>query len=377
MNPDNKAGIGIYIHIPFCIRKCLYCDFVSSPGSPDSVRKYMEALVREIRLCGEAGTEADTIFIGGGTPSIVPPALLDKVLEEIYKVFKVSPVAEITMEANPGTLSHEKLYAYRKMGISRLSIGLQSADNDELKSLGRIHTFEDFLISWEEARKAGFDNINIDLMTAVPGQTRESLLRTLKTAAELSPEHISAYSLIVEEGTPFSEMKLSLPDEETEYLMYDDTTDFLESHGFRQYEISNFAVPGKECIHNIAYWTRKDYLGFGISAASLRKDERYRIKTDMELYQSEWTDRNALITDREYLEPADRMEEFMFLGLRMTEGVSRDRFKKLFGHEMDEIYGDVIEKHRGYGLLDEAEGRIFLTRHGIHVSNQVMADFLL
>ena len=234
------------MHIPFCQRKCLYCDFLSAPAGEDVKRAYMDALVREIRSCGEEGTEADTVFIGGGTPTTVDPSALSGVFDEIYRVFRVSPEAEITIEANPGTLSYDKLKMYRSMGINRLSIGLQSTDDDELKVLGRIHTYEDFLESFDLAREAGFENINLDLMFALPGQSREAWIRTLRTAASLKPEHISAYSLIVEEGTPFAKMELDLPDEDTEYRMYDDTADILKEYGFHRYEISNFWIPGRE-----------------------------------------------------------------------------------------------------------------------------------
>ena len=375
-SPDAE-GIGIYVHIPFCVRKCLYCDFPSGPAERGQIRAYMDALVREIRMCGEEGARADTVFIGGGTPSIVEVSLMEKVFDELYRIFKVSPEAEITMEANPGTLSEEKLIEYRKLGVNRLSIGLQSADDRILRRLGRIHTYEDFIKSYVCARSAGFDNINADLMFAVPGQTREDYRSTLLSCASLKPEHISAYSLIVEEGTPFYGMKLDLPDEDTEYDMYDDTAEILERYGYRQYEISNYAVPGRESRHNSAYWTGKDYLGFGLAAASLRRGVRYRVTDNMEQYLKNVRSREELLTDRQELTENDRISEFMFLGLRMTDGVSKTEFQNRFGYTVGEIYDTVIRKHKEYGLLCEEDDRIFLTRHGIHVSNQVMMDFLL
>ena len=373
----DSGRTGIYVHIPFCQRKCLYCDFLSAPAGEDVKKVYMDALTREIRSCGEKGTEADTVFIGGGTPTTVDPSALSGVFDEIYRVFRVSPEAEITIEANPGTLSYDKLKMYRSMGINRLSIGLQSTDDNELKVLGRIHTYEDFLESFDLAREAGFENINLDLMFALPGQSREAWIRTLRTAASLKPEHISAYSLIVEEGTPFAKMELDLPDEDTEYRMYDDTADILKEYGFHRYEISNYSIPGRECRHNASYWTGKDYLGFGVSAASLRYGQRYSVTNDREKYIRYADDRKRLIENVQTLTLKDRMEEFMFLGLRMTEGVGKAEFQRRFGRDMGEVYGNIIMKYTNLGLLAQEDGRVFLTDKGIHVSNRVMADFLL
>ena len=373
----DEGRTGIYVHIPFCQRKCLYCDFLSAPAGEDVKKAYMDALTREIRSCGEKGTEADTVFIGGGTPTTVDPSALSGVFDEIYKVFRVSPEAEITIEANPGTLSFDKLKMYRRMGINRLSIGLQSTDDNALKVLGRIHTYDDFRESFDLAREAGFDNINLDLMFALPGQTREGWSRTLRQAAALKPEHISAYSLIVEEGTPFAKMKLDLPDEDTEYRMYDDTADILKEYGFHRYEISNYATLGRECRHNSSYWTGKDYVGFGVSAASLRHGQRYSVTDDLQWYIRNADDRDLLLENVQTLTQKDRMEEFMFLGLRMTAGVEKEEFQRRFGHDMEEVYGNVLMKHTNLGLLAQEDGRVFLTDRGIHVSNRVMADFLL
>ena len=373
----DEGRTGIYVHIPFCQRKCLYCDFLSAPAGEDVKKAYMDALTREIRSCGEKGTEADTVFIGGGTPTTVDPSALSGVFDEIYKVFRVSPEAEITIEANPGTLSFDKLKMYRRMGINRLSIGLQSTDDNALKVLGRIHTYDDFRESFDLAREAGFDNINLDLMFALPGQTRGGWSRTLRQAAALKPEHISAYSLIVEEGTPFAGMKLDLPDEDTEYRMYDDTADILKEYGFHRYEISNYATLGRECRHNSSYWTGKDYIGFGISAASLRHGRRYSVTDDLQKYIRNADDRDLLLENVQTLTQKDKMEEFMFLGLRMTEGVEKKEFQRRFGHDMEEVYGSVLMKYTNLGLLAQEDGRVFLTDRGIHVSNRVMADFLL
>ena len=289
----------------------------------------------------------------------------------------MAPDAEITIEANPGTLYKEKLQEYLEHGINRLSLGLQSPQNRELKILGRIHTWEEFLESFFMAEEAGFTNINIDLMSAIPEQTYEAWEKNLRTVAELPPEHISAYSLIVEEGTPFWERELKLPDEDTEYRMYEDTAAILGEYGFHQYEISNYAKKGRECRHNKGYWQRPDYLGFGLGASSLLNHVRFSNTDNMEEYLRNSAFPEKIRRNVEALTREDEMAEFMFLGLRMTEGVSLRGFKEYFGENMENIYGEVLKKHRNLGLLEQKDGRIFLTRRGIHVSNGVMADFLL
>lgn len=376
---NNKtASMEIYIHIPFCAKKCEYCDFLSGPAGGKEQRAYVQALLKEIRAAEEGqGRSVSSIFIGGGTPSLLKEDLLGSILNEIYKKFNLEPGAEISIEVNPGTVSSKKLEAYRRMGINRLSIGLQSTDDRELKTLGRLHNYAQFLETYQAAGNAGFDNINIDLMSALPDQTYEGWVANLRRTAELSPAHISAYSLIIEEGTPFAMRELNLPDEETEYRMYEDTAAILEEYGYEQYEISNYAKKGRRCRHNVGYWTRCDYLGLGLGAASLWGKKRFSNTADMEEYL-----RNSAFPERiRLMEPVlskeDEMAEFMFLGLRMTEGVSETAFRQGFGVEMREIYGEVLKKYTGMELLEEKDGRIFLTRKGIHVSNSVMSDFLL
>ncbi|MED9967616.1 MAG: radical SAM family heme chaperone HemW [Blautia sp.] len=376
---NNKtASMEIYIHIPFCAKKCEYCDFLSGPAGGKEQRAYVQALLKEIRAAEEGqGRSVSSIFIGGGTPSLLKEDLLGSILNEIYKKFNLEPEAEISIEVNPGTVSLKKLEAYRRMGINRLSIGLQSTDDRELKTLGRLHNYAQFLETYQAAGTAGFDNINIDLMSALPDQTYEGWVTNLRRTAELSPAHISAYSLIIEEGTPFALRELNLPDEETEYRMYEDTAAILKEYGYEQYEISNYAKKGKRCRHNVGYWTRCDYLGFGLGAASLWGNKRFSNTADMEEYL-----KNSAFPERiRLMEPVlsreDEMAEFMFLGLRMTEGVSEAAFRQEFGVEMREIYGEVLKKYTDIELLEEKDGRIFLTRKGIHVSNSVMSDFLL
>lgn len=367
----------LYIHIPFCVRKCAYCDFLSAPGSEEAKASYTEALLREIEAVKTEKREVSSIFVGGGTPSALSLSLMGDIFEKIHKSFSVAPDAEITIEANPGTLSKEKLFLYRNVGINRLSLGLQSPEAAELKSLGRIHTYEEFLESFSLAREAGFQNINVDLMCALPDQTYEGWIRNLRTVAALHPEHISAYSLIIEEGTPFAKRKLNLPDEDTEYRMYEDTAGILAEYGYEQYEISNYAKKALACQHNVGYWTRKEYLGLGLGAASLWGNQRFSNTSDFSAYLKESGSPEKIRENRETLSLEDEMSEFMFLGLRMTEGVSKAEFLEGFGTPIESVYGNVLDKYKSVGLLEEKEGRIFLTRAGIHVSNGVMAEFLL
>lgn len=378
MKNNHTASMEIYVHIPFCAKKCEYCDFLSEPAGGKEQRAYVQALLKEIQAAEEGkGRGVSSIFIGGGTPSLLKEDLLGSILEKIYETFTLEEDAEISIEVNPGTASFRKLEAYRKMGINRLSIGLQSTDDKELKMLGRLHNYAGFLETYQAARAAGFDNMNVDLMSALPDQTYEGWVRNLQTVAELSPEHISAYSLIIEEGTPFAGKALNLPDEETEYRMYEDTASILARYGYEQYEISNYAKKGRRCRHNVGYWTRQDYLGLGLGAASLWGNRRFSNTESMEEYL-----RNSAFPEKiRKMEPVltreDEMAEFMFLGLRMTEGVSEGEFEREFGVKIEEIYGEVLKKYFGMELLEKKDGKIFLTRKGIHVSNSVMADFLL
>ena len=377
-NRKENSPMEIYIHIPFCIRKCDYCDFLSGPSGPEEQADYVQALLREIQAVEEGeGRSVSSIFLGGGTPSVLDERLLGDILREIRNRFKMEEDAEITIEVNPGTANIGKLQAYREMGINRLSIGLQSPEDRELKILGRIHNYGQFLETYQEARTVGFDNINIDLMSAIPDQTYEGWVKNLRTVAELEPEHISAYSLIVEEGTPFAARKLNLPDEDTEYNMYEATAQILKEYGFEQYEISNYARKGRECRHNVGYWTRQDYLGFGLGASSLYGKERFANTTDMKKYLENSKNPEKIREKDPSLTREDEMAEFMFLGLRMTKGISKADFQRCFGCTIESVYGEVLEKYESMELLLEKDGRIFLSREGIHVSNSIMAEFLL
>ena len=378
---EQNKKIELYVHIPFCVKKCDYCDFLSAPAGRDTQEQYVQALLHEIQTEGGRRKEpVASVFIGGGTPSILEADLLEKILKALYRCFYIEKEAEVTMEANPGTLTLEKLRICRENGVNRLSLGLQSPDDTELASLGRIHDYQQFLESYQMARETGFHNVNVDLMFGIPGQTRDGWEKSLRIVAALNPEHISAYSLIIEEGTPFAARNLKLPDEDTEYQMYEDTARILGEYGFEQYEISNYARDGKACIHNIGYWTGVSYLGLGLGAASLMGGCRFTNTTSLERYTTasrkpDFPDniRKDLIK----LTRQEQMEEFMFLGLRLRSGISKAEFAQRFGIPIEEIYGDVIRRYKELALLQEENGRIFLSRHGIHVSNTVMADFLL
>lgn len=377
---QNKK-IELYVHIPFCVKKCDYCDFLSAPAGRDTQEQYVQALLHEIQTEGDRRKEpVASVFIGGGTPSLLEADLLRGILQTLYRSFHIEKEAEVTIEANPGTLTMEKLMICQQNGVNRLSLGLQSPDARELVSLGRIHDYSQFLESYRMAREAGFDNVNVDLMFGIPGQTREGWMKNLRTVAELNPEHISAYSLIIEEGTPFATRKLELPDEDTEYQMYENTAQILEEYGFQQYEISNYAKTGRACIHNIGYWTGVPYLGLGLGAASLMDGCRFTNTTSLDRYvkdsrKPDFPDN--IREDQTKLTRQDQMEEFMFLGLRLRDGISKADFMQRFELPIEEVYGDVIGRYKKLDFLEEEDGRIFLSRRGIHVSNTVMADFLL
>ncbi len=423
-------SISIYIHIPFCVKKCQYCDFLSAPADSRAQEVYLRALKQEIReqAARYREYEVQTVFIGGGTPTAVPCENLCEVLKTVFTCYRVNPHAEISMEANPGTVTKEALLSYRKAGINRISIGLQSADDVELKLLGRIHTYRDFQQTYRWAQEAGFTNINLDIMSALPGQSVENYKKTLETVLSLKPQHISAYSLIVEEGTPFyekygqeseklqatGEKQPDLPSEEEEREMYALTEKLLAAAGYHRYEISNYALPGRECRHNLVYWKRGNYVGFGLGAASMVENVRFENIREMQEYLAEYAgmpdaepvfaevaQRDAQVLPNEQesslredthsedeqelsirenvhpLSPQEQMEETMFLGLRLTEGVSKAEFHRQFGVSMEQIYGKVIRKNTAKGLLIDEAGYVCLTREGMDLSNYVMAQFLL
>lgn len=398
-----KKELELYLHIPFCVRKCAYCDFLSGTADEKMQQEYVDALIREIhgyRSAYHDKYKITTIFVGGGTPSILTGTQILKIFDALYQSFQVAEEAEITMEVNPGTMTNEKLHFWKQAGINRLSIGLQSVNNEELRMLGRIHTYQDFLDTYKTVREYGFQNINVDLISAIPGQTLENWKKTLSTVTELKPEHISAYSLIVEEGTPFyqwygngaeigeekecyplsshkkGEMPPALPDEDTERAIYELTAELLAQSGYRRYEISNYAKKGYACRHNLGYWERKEYLGIGLGASSLVNHTRYHNTTDYKKYMEGIAEQKEIYEDVEKLALSDEIEEYMFLGLRKTEGISVKEFERQFGKDITDIYKEELEKLESAGLLMRSGDRLYLTSRGINVSNAVFVEFL-
>ncbi|MFI3237170.1 MAG: radical SAM family heme chaperone HemW [Lachnospiraceae bacterium] len=369
-----KKPLSIYIHIPFCVSKCAYCDFLSAPASMDVWEQYLHMLKREIKdkLIQYKETHIlYTMFIGGGTPSIVDANMLSEVVYEVLSYMEVRDEIEISIECNPGTVTREKLEMYRRAGINRISIGLQSTQDQLLKKLGRIHTYEQFLHTYQTAREVGFENINIDLMSALPGQTLADYKRTLEEVLSLKPEHISAYSLIVEEGTPFYDMELDLPDEDTERAMYELTKSLLHDQGYERYEISNYAKSTYECKHNKVYWEGGDYLSFGIGGASYMAGMRFKNHSGLERYlQGDFS-----VEDVQVLTSKEQAEEFFFLGLREMKGVDLEVFIHRFGQDMLDQYQETIERFIKEGLLVH-DKNLCLTDKGIDVSNVIFLAFL-
>ena len=409
--------MGIYLHIPFCVRKCNYCDFLSAPADAAVRRAYVSCLEEEIRQFEDADQyRVVSVFFGGGTPSILEGEEIGGIMKLLQEKFDFSASVksrerkheqntegrietdgkavrerrclkpEITIECNPGTLTEQKLKIYRECGINRLSLGLQSADNKELNLLGRIHTWEDFLENYKQARQMGFDNINVDLMSSLPGQTAASWENTLRKVLKLRPEHISAYSLIIEEGTPFYEIYGEaaasreqgkecglLPEEEEEREMYYATKRILEEAGLYRYEISNYALPGRESVHNSGYWRRREYAGFGLGASSQLKRLRYKNTDNLEEYlQGDFSKKELLVLTKD-----NEIEETMYLGLRMTGGIDLREFEDTFGVSAETIYRKELEQLDRQGLICRQAEKLCLTDRGMDLSNRVLAEFLL
>lgn len=380
-------NLELYVHIPFCMKKCAYCDFLSFPAEERIQENYVKSMLAEIRSYGPKckGYQVSTIYIGGGTPSWLNEKLIQDIMIEIRKHFDVESDAEISIECNPGTLTEKKLEVYKEVGINRISMGLQSTDDEELRLLGRIHSFQQFLKSYELVRNVGFENVSVDLISGLPGQTVRKFVDNLENVIRLKPEHISVYSLIIEKGTPFYEMyKFDavkqhagmktefLPSEDEEYGIYKATQVVLAEAGYKQYEISNYARSGCECIHNIGYWTRENYIGFGIGAASLFENVRFTNTSDIYEYI-----KGKYVETEEQLTRKAQMEEFMFLGLRMNSGIYRAEFEKAFGTPIEAIYKEQIDYLKSQDLMKAKEGRIFLTDKGMDLSNYCMSKFML
>ena len=387
MNRTNYGGI--YVHIPFCVNKCNYCDFLSYGirvflngkfGTRDEVvALYVDTLIREINLTN-SDEQFDTIYIGGGTPSSIEEEYIGQIIKAIQSQFDFVSDTEITIECNPKTVTEESAKMYKQYGINRVSIGLQSTNDYELKKLGRIHNYEDFLQCYKYIKEAGIDNVSVDLMSAIPEQTVESYRENLQKIMELNPAHISSYSLIIEEGTPFYDMDkrglLNLVSEDEEREMYYLTNRILADNGYERYEISNYSKPGFESRHNIKYWTGCSYLGFGLGASSMYKNTRYKNLDDLRKYVS----MNNLCDIREdkiVLSEKDMMEEFMYLGLRIMDGVSKEDFFRRFNTSLEKIYSSQIDMLKTQNLVEEKGDMLRLTCKGIDVSNRVMSEFLL
>lgn len=377
-----EDALMIYVHVPFCVQKCKYCDFFSGPFGPEAEARYFDMVLREIAESPYAGghREVSSIYFGGGTPSSVSPSNIEAVIRGLNRSFTIREDVEITLEANPGTVSSETLSAYRSFGINRLSFGLQTADDRLLQKIGRIHTFETFLESYRLAREAGFKNLNVDLMAGLPLDTPENFENGLKTVLDLRPEHFSVYSLMIEENTPFYALygpngtcAEELPDEDAERTMIHRAKEVLEASGYRQYEISNFSLPGFESRHNEGYWTHRPYLGFGSAAASFIDGKRFRNALRLDYADVPYEETETL-TGKE-LE-----NEFLMLGLRRLDGVSDETFTARFGHSFFDTKGEEIGRLTRDGLLEtvqcQTEKKIRLTKRGLDLANLVFQAFL-
>ena len=373
-------ALELYIHIPFCVRKCAYCDFLSFPAEETVRRAYTEALEKEITALAEryGGRKTVSIFFGGGTPTVLPASDLVRILTLIKEYYQVEEDAEVSLECNPGTVKTEDFRLLKEAGFNRLSIGCQSTREEELLLLGRIHGHADFLKAFEGARQAGFGNISVDLMFALPGQSREAFRETLRKTAALCPEHISAYSLILEEGTPFYERRneMVFPSEEEEAGMYEDCAAVLGEYGFHRYEISNYAKEGFECRHNTGYWTGVPYLGLGLGSSSFSEGLRYENTKDLREYINLAGEPDRLRRSIRTVGRAEAMGEFMILGLRLVRGVSEAEFEERFGESPDSVFGPALDKYVKTGFMKRENGRISLTDRGFPVSNYIMADFV-
>ncbi|MCR5228162.1 MAG: radical SAM family heme chaperone HemW [Eubacterium sp.] len=396
-----RKPLSIYVHIPFCKHKCMYCDFLSFEGETSTKKiQYINALMSEIRMYKPYADRyiVKTIYIGGGTPSFLDEAMIGNVINTIKHIFKVDRFPEITIEVNPGTIKYTDLLAYREYGINRLSIGLQSADDEILRLMGRIHNYEEFVDGFEAARRAGFENISVDAMTSLPGQDMHTMVDTLTRITELGPEHISVYSLQVEDGTKLKErpdLLNMIPDEDTDRSMYYMTKKVLKVAGYERYEISNYSKPGYESRHNMVYWTGGQYIGLGIGASSYFKGERFSNIKNLDNYIEICDDvREELTKDTDRIKLYDsatsilrenvqtiflesRIEEYMFLGLRMIKGINRKDFSEKFNRDVFELYGDIINKYVDQGYMYADENVVALTDKGIDVSNYILSDFML
>jgi oxygen-independent coproporphyrinogen-3 oxidase len=377
-----EKKLGLYIHIPFCEHKCDYCDFYSVTKFNDYVR-YTDTLLLQMEDFSEKASNyiVNTIYIGGGTPTVLPVKRMLEIIDGIYRNFNVAENVEFTMEANPATVNKKMLKKYYKAGVNRLSFGMQSAIDEELASLSRIHTFEEFVNSYDMAKKAGFENINVDIMYGIPGQTQRSLGYTLEQVCDLEPTHISLYGLKIEEGTPFFEKKdkLELPDEDTEYDMYKYSVDYLRFRGYWQYEISNFSKDGFKCKHNLKYWNCQEYLGFGPAAHSYFSDRRFSYKRSIPMFMDalEYVDAGINILEEDYaITPEERVDEYIMLKLRLTEGINVNEFKYSFNKDFSQMFEKELKLYIDNGFMEFKNGHYYFTTKGMYVSNYILSTFM-
>jgi len=387
-----RKQIGLYIHIPFCKQKCSYCDFCSYANKESFIKRYIQCVLKEIIEVGnnnkidfENGKDdlfsVKTIYIGGGTPSLIESKYIVQIMEEIKSNFELDENAEITIEVNPGTVTLEKLEDYNKVGINRLSIGLQSTHEHLLKEIGRIHTYLDFLDTFRFAREAGFENINVDLMIGLPNQTLEEVKDSIEEIVSMEPEHISVYSLILEENTPLFkkvEEGLELPNEDLERKMYWAVKQTLEQNNYIHYEISNFAKQGYESKHNLDCWNQKEYIGFGVAAHSYTNGIRYSNIENLEQYiknyEEDKTEENLVFHEKQDMEAMQK--EYMLLGLRKIDGVSIQEFKIKFVANPVFLYHDKLEKLVNEELVEIDGDMIKLTNKGLDLANIVWEEFI-
>lgn len=376
-----QKELGVYIHIPFCKKKCYYCDFISFENRCDEIPQYIESLKEEIRKFDFSNYNVTSIYIGGGTPSYIDSKYIKYILDKLKTRVKFDDI-EITIEINPGTVTEEKLKEYKEAGINRISIGLQSTNNNLLKEIGRIHTYEEFLEAYQLVNKIGFNNINVDLMLALPGQTTKDLKESLDKIINLNPNHISVYSLIVEEGTKISKLleegKISLPEEEQERRMYWYVKDILELKGYNHYEVSNFSKKGKESRHNMNCWNQEEYIGFGVAAHSYINNVRFsntdNIKEYIKNIKENNSEKNITIEEEQTLE--DKKKEFMMLGFRKIEGVDVSKFKEKFVDNPLFLYREKLNKLTEEGLIEVDLNNIRLTNKGLDLANLVFEEFI-
>lgn len=371
--------LGLYIHIPFCVKKCNYCDFNSYKMDINSKTRYIEDLKKEMKLY-KTEQEITSVFLGGGTPSILNSLELESIFDSIYENFNIAQEAEVTIECNPGTLSLDKLKTMKKIGINRLSIGLQAVQDYHLKAIGRIHTYEEFEKNYRQAKEIGFENINVDLMYCLPNQTPDEWKESLNKVVSLNPSHISAYSLILEEGTELYNMhennEFEVIDEDVDMDMYNYTINYLKDNGYNQYEISNYAKEGCECNHNILYWKCKHYIGLGPGASGYLDDTRYNNVEALDEYYTLLSNNKKPIAHKEDLTIEDKIQEKIFMGLRMNNGIKFEDFKNEFDINFKEKYNEVIDKLKSRNLINESKTGISLTQKGREISNSIFVEFI-